>query len=258
VALRQRQARRRARADLDEQALSSPPPSVPRPSSPWLLLLLRGRFPSSRAYSCAAYGSRAAMFEYAVYPPSPQTRDGSRRTRPNIDRGEWRRDWSGLKGSQFASDRQSKCGGWRGAGVGHANSQYVCGLSVLIPRNRDGTLRNITGKRCPRRRLGSGEALPGSLFCRYLSNANGRLQFLLYLALAMRRSCQLNTASNGLPLPSLCRQRTMRRTVVWSSRDDGLGNQESGASETSDLRIDRRKHFLSIHLMNIPNRDSSR
>jgi hypothetical protein len=131
--------------------------------------------------------------------------------------------------------------------VGHANSQYVCGLSVLIPRNRDGTLRNITGKRCLRRHLGLGDALPGSLFRRYSGNANGRLQLLLYLALAMRRSCQLSTASNGLCLPSLCRQRTMRRTVVWSSRGDGLGNQESGTSETRDLLIDCGNNFLSIH-----------
>jgi hypothetical protein len=133
------------------------------------------------------------------------------------------------------------------AGVGHANSQYVCGLSVLIARYRDGTLRYLTSKRCPMRRLGSGDALPGSLFRRYSSDANGRLQLLLYPVLAVRRSCQLSTASSGLPLASLCRQRTIRRTVVWSSRDDGLGNQESGTSETRDLRIDSRQNFLSIH-----------
>jgi hypothetical protein len=132
--------------------------------------------------------------------------------------------------------------------VGHANSQYVCGLSVLIPRYRDGTLRNITSKRCPMRCFGSGDALPGSLFRRYSSNPNGRLQFLLYLALALRGNCrQFSTASNGLPLPSLCRQKTRRKAVVWSSSDDGLGNQESGMSETRDLRIDCRKNFLSIH-----------
>lgn len=131
--------------------------------------------------------------------------------------------------------------------MGHANSQHVCSRSVLIPRNRDGTPRNITSKRCPMRRLGSGDALPGSLFRRYSSNANGRLHLLLYLALAARGSCQLSTASNGLPLLSLCRQRTMRRTVVWSSKNDGLGNKESGTSETRDFRIDSRKNFLSIH-----------
>ena len=169
-----------------------------------------------------------------------------------------RRDWSGLKGGQFARDRQSKCGGWRGASVGHAESQYVCGLSVLIATYCDGTLRNITSERCPMRHLGSAEALPRSLFRRYSSDENGSLHLLLNLALAVRRRCQLSAASTGLPLPSLCRQRTMRRMVVWSSRDDGLGNQESGTSETRDLRIDSRKHFLSIHLMNIPNRDSSR
>jgi hypothetical protein len=32
----------------------------------------------------------------------------------------------------------------------------------------------------------------------------------------------------------------MRRTVVWSLRNDGLGNKESGTSETRDLRIDCR------------------
>jgi hypothetical protein len=164
--------------------------------------------------------------------------------RPNTDRGEWRRDWSGLKRGQFARDRQSKCGGWSRAGVGHANSQRFCGLSVLITRYRDGTLRNITSKRCPMRRFGSGDALPGSLFRRYSSNTNRHLQLLLYSVLAMQGSCrQFSTARNGLPLPSLCRQ----RTVVWSSRDNGLGNQESGTSETRDLRIDCRKNFLSIH-----------
>jgi hypothetical protein len=132
--------------------------------------------------------------------------------------------------------------------VDHANSQYVCGLSVLIPRYRDGTLRNITSKRCPMRRLSSGDALPGSLFRRYSSNTNGRLQFLLYLALAVRGNCrQFSTACNGLPLPSLCRLKIMRRTVVWSSRDYGLSNKESGTSETRDLRIECRKNFLSIH-----------
>lgn len=39
----------------------------------------------------------------------------------------------------------------------------------------------------------------------------------------------------------------MRRTVVRSSKDYGLSNQESGTSETCDLRIDSRKNFLSIH-----------
>ena len=131
--------------------------------------------------------------------------------------------------------------------MGHANSQYVCGLSVLVTRYGDGTLRYLTSKRCPMRRLGSGDALPGRLFRRYSSNANGRLQFLLYPVLAMRGRCHFSTASNGLPLLSLCRHRTMRRTVVWSSRDYGLGNQESGTPETRDLRIDCRKNFLSIH-----------
>ena len=45
--------------------------------------------------------------------------------RANTDCGEWRRDWSGLKGGQFASDGQSKCGGCSGTAVGHVNSQYV-------------------------------------------------------------------------------------------------------------------------------------
>jgi hypothetical protein len=65
----------------------------------------------ARTAASAFYGSRTAMFEYAVYPfirRRPEQGDGSRRMRPNTDRGEWRRDWSGLKGSQFASDRQSK------------------------------------------------------------------------------------------------------------------------------------------------------
>jgi hypothetical protein len=178
----------------------------------------------------------------------PEEGDGSRRMRPNTDRGEWRRDWSGLKRGQFARDRQSKCGGWSRATVGHANSQHVCGLSVLITRYRDGTLRNITSKRCPMRCFGSGEALPGSLFRRYSSNTNRHLQLLLYPVLAMQGRCrQFSTASNGLPLPSLCRQKTMRRTVVWSSKDDGLGNKESGTSETCDLSIDSCKNFLSIH-----------
>jgi hypothetical protein len=131
--------------------------------------------------------------------------------------------------------------------VGHANSQYVCRLAVLIPTNRDGTLGNITSKRCSMRRLGSGDALPGSPFCRYSSDPNEGVLLLLNLALAVRRGCQLSTASNGLSLPSLWGRRTMRRTVVWSSRDDGLGNQESGTSETRDLRIDSRKNLLSIH-----------
>jgi hypothetical protein len=175
-----------------------------------------------------------------------------------IEGTKWRRDWSCLKGGQFARDRQSKSGGWSRAGVGHADSQYVCGLSVLIATYCDGTLRNITSERCPMCHLGSADALPGSLFRRYSSDENRSRHLLLNLALAVRRRCQLSPASNGLPLPSLCRQRTMRRTVVWSSRDDGLANQESGTSETRDLRIDSRKHFLSIHLMNIPNRDTSR
>ena len=148
-----------------------------------------------------------------------------------------------LKGGQLTSDRQPKCRGWRGTGVGHANSQYTCGRSVLITRSRDGTLRNITSKRCPLPGLGSGDALPGSVFRRYSSDANGCLRLQLYLALAVRGSCPLSTASNGLPLPSLCGQ----RTVDWSSRDDGLCNQESGMSETRDLRIDNRQNFLSIH-----------
>jgi hypothetical protein len=131
--------------------------------------------------------------------------------------------------------------------VGHANSQYLCGLSFLSTRHRDGTLRNITSKRRPMRRLGSGDALPGSLFRRYSSNVNGRLQLLLYLELAMRGSYQSSIARNGLPLPSPCRQRTMRRTVVWSLRGNGLRNEESGTPETRDLRIDSPKHFLSVH-----------
>jgi hypothetical protein len=98
------------------------------------------------------------------------------------------------------------------------------------------------------RYFGSGDALPGSLFRRYSSNTNRHLQLLLYPVLAMQGSCrQFSTASNGLPLPSLCRLKIMRRTVVWSSRDYGLSNKESGTSETRDLRIDCRKNFLSIH-----------
>jgi hypothetical protein len=131
--------------------------------------------------------------------------------------------------------------------VCHASSQHICGFSVLIPRNRDGTLRNITSKRCPMRRLGSGDSLPGSLFCRYSSDANGRLLLPLYVALAMRGCGQSRTRGNGLTFPWLCRPRTIWRAVVWWSTDYGLRNQESGLSETGDLRINDCKHFLSIH-----------
>jgi hypothetical protein len=145
------------------------------------------------------------------------------RRRGLAGRQEWPRDLSGLKGGQLASDRQSKCRGWSRAGVGHANSQDICGLSVLMTRYRDGTFRNITSKRCPILRLGSGDTPPGRFFRRYSNNANGRLLLLLLLALAVRGS-QLRTCGNGLSLPWLCRRTTIWMAAVWSSTDQGLCN----------------------------------